>query len=55
MTKGTIYIDNKLDAERLVTLLADNGYTVQITVTHGYDILETEYEIKYKRKDEYDL
>lgn len=57
MTKGTIYIEGKYDTERLTTLLADNGYTVQVSVVDGYDVLAfeaNEYEIKYKRKDEYD-
>ena len=55
MTKGTIYIDGEVDAERLITLLANNDYTVQVKKVFGFDAFCTEYEIKYKRKDEEDI
>ena len=54
MTKGTIYIDGNMDAERLVTLLAMNGYTVQVKVEEGVDVFGIEFRIDYKRKDELD-
>ena len=54
MIKGTLYIDSEVDAERLITLLAKNDYTVQIKKVFGFDAFCTEFEIKYKRKDEDD-
>lgn len=54
MIKGTIYLDNEYDTERLIALLANNGYTVQTKKVHGFDLFSMEYQIKYKRKDEFE-
>lgn len=54
MIKGTIYIDGNMDMERLVTLLANNGYTVQVKQEEGVDLFGIQYRVIYRRKDEYD-
>ena len=54
MIKGAIIVDSYTDMERLVTLLTDNRYTVQVKQTEGIDVFCKEYEIKYKRRDEWD-
>jgi len=57
MTKGTIYIDRhgKMDAERLMTILVDNGYTVRVKLEeNSIDCFNLSYRIDYKRKDEFD-
>lgn len=54
MTKGTIYIENNYDAERLVTLLATNNYEVRVKHEHGIDPFSLTFRIDYKRKDEFD-
>jgi hypothetical protein len=54
MIKGTIYLDSEQDTEHLVTLLTNNDYVVQTKRVHGFDLFSMEYQIKYKRKDEFD-
>lgn len=54
MVKGSVVIDGNMDMERLVTLLANNGYTVQVKQEEGVDLFGVEYRVSYKRKDEYD-
>lgn len=54
MIKGTLIIDGNMDMERLVSLLANNGYTVQIKQEEGADLFGMQYQVKYKRKDEWD-
>lgn len=54
MTRGVLYIDGNLDMERLVTLLANNGYKVQVRRDEGIDAFSMQYRIDYKRRDEYD-
>lgn len=54
MTKGTIFIENNLDAERLTTLLATNGYTVRYRQVEGFDAYTFTFQIDYKRKEEDD-
>lgn len=53
--KGTLYINDQIDAERLITLLAKNGYKVQVEILDSIDDFDIEYKIKFKRKDEYGL
>ena len=54
MIKGTIYIDGNMDMERLVNVLADNNYTVQVKRVEGFDCFTMQYQIDYKRKDDLD-
>ena len=54
MTRGVLFIDGNLDMERLVTLLANNGYKVQVRRDEGFDAFSMQYRIDYKRRDEYD-
>jgi len=54
MIKGTLFIDGAIDMERMITLLADNGYTVRVKLEEGFDAFLREYRIDYKRKDEFD-
>lgn len=54
MIKGTIYIDNNFDAERLVTLLATNKYEVRVKQDQGIDAFSLVFRIDYKRKDDFD-
>ena len=54
MTKGTLFIDNNLDMEQIVTLLANNLYEVRVKQEEGIDAFCREYRIDYKRKDEFD-
>ena len=53
MIKGTLFIDGAIDMERIVTILADNGYTVRVRQEEGFDAFSREYRIDYKRKDEF--
>ena len=54
MLKGTLYLDGEMDTERLVILLANNGYRVQIEQVEGFDAYSRQYRIRYKREEEYD-
>ena len=54
MTRGVLYIDSNMDMERLVTLLANNGYKVQVRQDEGIDAFSMRYRVDYKRKEEYD-
>ena len=54
MTRGVLFIDGNLDMERLVTLIANNGYKVQVRRDEGIDAFSMQYRIDYKRRDEYD-
>lgn len=54
MIKGTIYMNEWVDATRLANTLVENDYSVQIKKEPTIDDFETEYRIDYKRKDEFD-
>lgn len=54
MIKGTLYLYNSIDMERIVTLLAKNGYTLQVKEEEGLDAFCMEYRVDFKRKDEFD-
>lgn len=54
MTRGVLYLDGNLDMERLVTLLANNGYKVQVRQDEGIDVFSMRYRIDYKKTDEWD-
>ena len=55
MIKGTLFIDGAIDMERMITLLADNGYTVRVKQEEGFDAFTRQYRIDYKCKnDEFD-
>ena len=54
MTRGALYIDSNMDMERLVTLLANNGYKVQVRQDEGIDAFSMRYRIDYKRADEWE-
>ena len=54
MIKGTLYISNNLDAERLVTLLAMNGYEVRVKAVETIDAFSLEFRIDYKKKEDFD-
>ena len=54
MIKGTIYISGNMDAERLTTLLATNGYEVRVKAEESIDTFGLEFRIDYKRKEEFD-
>lgn len=50
--KGTIFVDNSVDAERLMTILTNNGYKVKAEKLDSLDWLYAEYKITYKRREE---
>ena len=54
MIKETLYIDGNMDMERLVSLLTDNDYTVQVKRVEGFDCFTMQYQIDYKRKEDLD-
>lgn len=54
MIKGTIFIDGSMEMERLVSLLTDNNYEVRVKRVEGFDCFTMQYQIDYKRKEDFD-
>lgn len=50
--KGVIFVDNSVDAERLMTILTNNGYKVKAEKLNSIDWLYAEYKLTYKKKEE---
>ena len=40
--------------ERLVSLLTDNDYEVRVKRVEGFDCFTMQYQIDYKRKEDFD-
>ena len=54
MIGGRLLIDGYVSMNRLVTLLTENDYTVQVKQIEGFDAFDRQFEIKYKRAEDED-